>query len=118
MNKKSKKIDDMDGIELAEILKEAETYEPSYPANGRQATQSQREEFANLLRFAIDIVGAPPRGYEDDEQSVMEREGSNYERRKRKAKRKLEDIIRALREMADRYPELEAKYKQDLDKLP
>lgn len=118
MNKKSKKIDDMDGVELAEILKEAETYEPSYPTKDRQATKSQKEEFANLLRFAIDIVGAPPRGYEDDEHSVMEREGSNYGRRKRKAKRKLGDIIHALREMADRYPELKAKYKQDLDKLP
>lgn len=117
MAKKARQIDDMDGIDLVEILKEAETYE-FVPKDDQPATTRQREEFHNLLRFAIDIVGAPPRGYEDDEHSVMEREGANYERRKRKAKRKLEDIVGAIREMADRYPELKAKYKQDLDRLP
>jgi len=118
MAKKAKKIDEIDGIELAEILKEAETYEPSYPATSRQATQSQREEFANLLRFALDITGAPPRGYEDDTHDVMSRESDIYERRKRKAKRKLDDIVRAIREMANDYPELKDKYKKDLDMLP
>ncbi len=113
----AKKIDSMDGVELAEILKEAETYE-SKERSSQLPTARQREEFHNLLRFALDITGAPPRGYEDDEQSTMERTGSEYERRKRKAKRKLVDIVRAINDMVDRYPDLKVRYKEDLDKLP
>jgi len=109
-----KKIDSMDGVELAEILKEAETYEPTK----QSPTSRQREDFHNLLRFALDITGAPPRGYEDDEQSTMERTGSEYERRKRQSKRKLVDIVRAINDMVDKYPDLKVRYKEDLDKLP
>lgn len=112
----SESSDSMDGDRLGKMIaaaKQRRAERPRVPA-----TKNQREEFASLLRFALDVVGAPPRGYEDDEHSAMEMEAANYERRKRKAKRKLEDIIDALREMASRYPELEEKYKQDLDRLP
>ncbi len=128
----AREIDPMDGVELAKILKEAETYKPKNSrASGSEGgfmiledespiplpTARQREEFHNLLRFALDIIGAPPRGYEDDSQSSMERSNDEYERRKRQAKRKLEDVVNALNDMTDKYPSLKKLHKQDLDKL-
>ena len=109
-------MDYMDGDRLGKIVAAAKKRRAERPSVA--ATQGQREEFANLLRFALDITGAPPRGYEDDDHDVMSRENATYERRKRKAKRKLDDIVRAIREMADNYPELKTKYKKDLDRLP
>jgi len=114
MAKKPREIDDMDGIDLVDILEEAEAYE----IIGRPATQKQQEEFAHLLRFALDITGAPPRGYADDDIEAMAKTNDRYEHRKRAAKRKLDDIVRALREMADKYPALKEKYKKELDNLP
>jgi len=112
----AKKIDPMDGVELAEILKEAETYE-SNERSGKLPTARQQEEFHLLLRFALDVMGAPPRGYADDEQKDMENRSKADKRHKLKAKRKLVDVVRALKGMADEYPSLKKKYTKELGQL-
>lgn len=80
-------------------------------------TVQQEEEFHLLLRFALDIMGAPPRGYSDDEQEDMENRSKTDKRHKRKAKRKLVDVVTALKGMTNEYPSLKKKYKKELGQL-
>lgn len=110
-----------DSGDFTKLMKEARALKPSAKIEGTLSenlpTVKQQEEFHLLLRFALDIVGAPPRGYEDDNPKDMDNRAKEDKRHKLKAKRKLVDVIRALKEMADEYPSLNKKYKEELGQL-
>lgn len=126
-----KAFEGFDSGDFAKLMKEAQALEPTKSRMSAESgftilrdespsptpTVKQQEEFHLLLRFALDIVGAPPRGYEDDNPKDMDNRAKEDKRHKLKAKRKLVDVIRALKEMADEYPSLNKKYKEELGQL-